>query len=71
MVNVVILHSLKLSKLIFLKNNSRIYCSAWFLETFCYNAVNTCGMISGYVMIKMDLKLFLFGFIYFIINCFL
>ena len=54
MVNVVILHSLKLSKLLFLKDNLRIYYSAWFLETFCYNAVNICGMISGYVMINTE-----------------
>ena len=54
MVNVIILHSFKCSKLLFLKNNSRIYYSAWFLETFCYSAVNTCGMISGYVMINTE-----------------
>ena len=54
MINVVILHSLRNSKLLFLKKYSRNYYGAWFLETFCYSAVDTCGMISGYVMINTE-----------------
>ena len=53
MINVVILHSLKIGKIISSNRYSKNYYSASLLETFCFSAVNTFGMISGYAMINM------------------
>jgi hypothetical protein len=52
MINVVILHIMSNGKIIYSNKYSKNYYSAWLLETISYSAVNTFGMISGYVMIN-------------------
>lgn len=54
MFNVIILHSLEHGKILKSNKYFKNYYAAWFLETFCYSAVNTFGMISGYVMINTE-----------------
>ena len=53
MINVVILHIMSNGKIIYSNKYSKNYYSAWLLETISYSAVNTFGMISGYVMINL------------------
>ena len=80
MINVVFLHSLKFGKILYSNKYSKNYYSAWLLETFSYSAVNTFGMISGYVRINMKfdgfkiiplwLQFFFYKLIFFIFDIF-
>jgi len=52
MTNVVILHVMNFGKILYANQFTKKYYYVWLLETFSYSAVNTFGMISGYVMIN-------------------
>lgn len=58
MFNVIILHVIGRGKVIYSKKYSIKFYSAWLLETICYNAVNSFGMISGYGMINIKFNRF-------------
>ena len=72
MINVIILHLLKIGKITSSKRYSKNHYSAWLLETFCYDAVNTFWMVSGYIMINTEFngfKIILLWFHIFFYKC--